>query len=87
MAGEYIVELTVTDDVGETSTATCPLVEAIPAEDLRIEMFWSIPSDDMDLWLIKPGDWDSFGCNVFTESTVKSNQCFHNFSTLVLTKF
>ena len=34
MAGEYIVELTVTDNDGGSSTAICPVVEAIPEDHL-----------------------------------------------------
>ncbi len=53
IAGEYRLELTVTDDDGESGTCVY-LVRAIASEGLRIEMNWETDGTDMDTHLLRP---------------------------------
>jgi len=57
VAGEYHVQLTVTDDDGLTGSCDC-LIRAIPSEGLRIEIYWnptsSTDNSDVDLHLLHP---------------------------------
>lgn len=60
LAGTYTGQLTVTDDEGLTDTCQASL-EAVPYQNLWVEMYWEYPDDDMDLHLIAPNkDWNSF---------------------------
>ena len=67
VAGEYVLRLTVTDDHGETATCDV-LVQAVPQEGLRVEVFWNPPDrscddvggpmcddTDVDTHLLRPG--------------------------------
>ncbi|MEC9308254.1 MAG: hypothetical protein VX966_01950 [Chloroflexota bacterium] len=55
MAGDYVGELIVTNDVGLESDPCEVTLSSTPAENLWIEMYWECPNDDMDLHLIAPG--------------------------------
>ena len=69
LAGDYIAQLTVTNDQGSEDNCQTTL-EAIPAQSLWVEMFWVNSGDDMDLHLIAPGvNWSSA-----LEST---NDCYY----------
>jgi hypothetical protein len=52
LAGEYVGRLTVTDANGLSDSCTA-ILDAVPIENLWIEMYWSEPSDDMDLHLLR----------------------------------
>lgn len=55
LAGIYTVSLVATNSAGVASAPCNVQVESISAQDLRVEMFWDQPGDDMDLHLLAPG--------------------------------
>ncbi len=53
MAGDYVGQLVVTNDVGMQSDPCTVTLQSIPAENLWVEMYWTEEFDDMDLHLIR----------------------------------
>ena len=53
LAGEYVLEVTATDDDGMLDTCTTT-VRAIASEGLRIEVSWNTDGTDMDTHLLSP---------------------------------
>ncbi len=55
VAGEYTLELVVTNDECVMSDPCQVTVNARPEQDLWVELTWEHPGDDMDLHLLYPG--------------------------------
>lgn len=53
LAGNYVGQLTVENYDGLTDTCQVTL-QAIPSQNLWVEMFWQYPDEDMDLHLLAP---------------------------------
>ena len=54
LAGEYVAQLIVTNDIGQVSEPCLATLTAEAGDGLWIEMFWTNSGDDMDLHLVKP---------------------------------
>ena len=60
LAGNYTGRLIVTNQAGLEDSCEATL-EAVPTQNLWIEMYWEHPDDDMDLHLIAPNlNWQSY---------------------------
>ena len=55
VVGFYDFELVVTNSNGVSSPPCVATLEAIPAEEIWIEMFWTVGGDDMDLHVVRNG--------------------------------
>ncbi len=69
VAGLYVVELVVTNDLGTISAPERCEIDAIPEDELHVELSWDTPAADLDLHLARggadifePGDDANF-CN------------------------
>jgi len=54
VAGTYTGQLIIENEHGKSSSCTVDL-EAIPSEELWVEMYWVHSGDDMDLHMVAPG--------------------------------
>lgn len=61
LVGTYMGELVVTNSEGVSSEPCRAIVEAVPSQDLWVELFWDHSGDDMDLHLVAPGG--AYGSN------------------------
>jgi hypothetical protein len=55
LVGEYVAELVVTNENGESSLPCLATLNAVPSTDLWVEMYWTVNNDDMDLHLVNSG--------------------------------
>ncbi len=55
LAGTYEVELVVTNAIGLSSAPTRCVMDAIPLDDLHVELRWDLASADLDLHLARNG--------------------------------
>ncbi len=54
VAGTFVVRLTVTDSMGQSSTNDARVtLNAVPQEDFHVQITWDDPSSDMDLHLVR----------------------------------
>lgn len=53
LAGTYEVQLVVENAIGTRSAPERCTIEAVPADDLRVELIWDTPSADLDLHLAR----------------------------------
>lgn len=72
LAGDYTIELVVTNDRCIQSDPCQLQLKAVPNENLWIELSWEFPGDDMDLHLLQNGaafesDGDCYYGNCVTE--------------------
>jgi len=72
LVGKYVAQLVVTNADGVASEPCAATLDAVPASDLWVEMFWEKAEDDMDLHLVRgngrlESDDDCFfdNCKVF----------------------
>ncbi|WP_373047908.1 choice-of-anchor D domain-containing protein [Vulgatibacter sp.] len=72
IVGDYVMELTVTDPMGNTGTCTAD-VHANPFGGLWVEMYWS-PAGDMDLHMLHPNAGSGTQRASWTDS---SYACFY----------
>lgn len=54
LAGSYVGQLIVVNEIGETSDPCTVTLESVPAQNLWVEMYWTHAQDDMDLHLLAP---------------------------------
>lgn len=55
IAGEYAVQLSVTNSIGVLSSPTTCSFTAVPEEEIHVELTWSTASADVDVHLLQPG--------------------------------
>ncbi len=71
LGGTYTGQLVVTNEAGIESNPCTIDLEAVPEEDLWVEMYWTRSGDDMDLHMLAPGrgmsdkesSWDCYYAN------------------------
>ena len=76
LAGTYVGELTVTNEHGLSSDPCEASLEAVPAESLWVEMFWSEFQDDMDLHLLDSGGTLESRTDCYYSNCTESAQIF-----------
>jgi len=64
LAGNYAMQLVVTDSNGISSDPAACVVQAIPSEELYVVLSWNKDQSDVDLHLV-PEDTDTVNCKFF----------------------
>ena len=60
IAGEYEVQLKVTNEYGITSAPAKYRVDAIPVDDIHVELIWDTANADLDLHMLNANDAELF---------------------------
>lgn len=76
LAGEYVGRLTVVNESGLTSDPCEATLQAVPDQNLWVEMFWSEFQDDMDLHLLAPGGSLESRTDCYYSNCTESAQLF-----------
>ena len=58
-AGDYTIQLTVTDDEGDTGSTTFDF-SAVPWQAIHVELAWDVPTSDVDLHLVNVTEGGAF---------------------------
>jgi hypothetical protein len=76
VAGEYTGKLIVVNNIGVESEPCEVTVTARPSENLWVELFWSVPNDDLDLHLLNDSGNTESGDDCYYSNCTPLTQIF-----------